>query len=457
MFDSGGGQRQSTYKRGSNADLVRAMKRDMLEGYDHITFNPETGRLQLLTEILYQKRTSMFMRDTPSATFQEPETAKQVLKEIASVYHIFQVPFSVVQVHKCPYKSKGADHGEHEGWLHELAWSRAEKMKQELVKLGVPAEAVTAKAEIVSKTVIMQYCDFSMSFNHIAVNATSGVVSVDAGFEWEKRLYSRDHQDIPSAEFTNKEQVQEVLLEVIKLIKFYDCDMDVVIHKSYHKVFDDEHKQWLDELLDNRAERIKDELVDLGIKDSQVGSRVEQVEQDGAGIHFEIIHRTMGRTRTISGPKGPDHVLEVEGSGLNEFNGRYKPCGEACGKTKYRHERGSRETICFNHDNYWYMCYNHMPSKAIYKCRELAGLEQWKPTHSDHTGLVPIVKVVKLHDGVSTQRTDRTERTEVGLSDTGEDQSGSEASGSLSQGQSRSPVARQGSGGRLSVSFATDS
>jgi hypothetical protein len=243
-----------------------------------------------------------------------------------------------------------------------------------------------------------------MQFKHISFDTTSSKLTLKTELAWEKRLYSRDQQDIPDAQFADAQVAQNVLSEVAKVVTFYSSDLDVVIHKIYNSAFDDEHKHWLDELLDNRAEKVKDTLVEFGLVGEKVETRAEAIEEgvesEGLGVHFEII-REMRATSTAGRPRGPDHVLEVQGCGSPDFNGRFKPAGILNGETKYRHINGGKQTIAKGVDGVWYMCMNHDPKQGLYKSRDLSGPEPWKHCATTNTGLEPVVKWIQLHDGGS--------------------------------------------------------
>mmetsp|Transcript_64550 Transcript_64550/g.167817 ORF Transcript_64550/g.167817 Transcript_64550/m.167817 type:complete len:592 (-) Transcript_64550:119-1894(-) len=413
-MDTGGGR---DTRRASSAEILRTLKREKIKGWEHITFNPETGRLNLVTEILFAKKASVYTKDNPSAEFEDPEVAEAVLQEIARLYAIFQMPFEVVQVHKKAYASKGVDGGVHEEWLQDLAMTRATRIIDELQSIGVPKAAMTPKVEMTERSVVMQYCNFTMSYNHIYFHSQSGTISLKTKVLWEKRLYSRDQQDIPDAQFAEPAVASKVFSEVMKIAKFYKSDVDVVFHKTYSNCFDDEHKQWLDELNDNRSEKVKDDLVEIGLPDEKVEARVDVVDgevEDGLAFHIEIVQDSgtaVGRkdtTASMAGPKGPDHVLEVNCCGNFDFNGTFKPCGMHNEQVKYRHTGGGKPTITYGADGFWYMCVNHDTRTGVYKCRELAGSEAWKHCTTNNSGLLPIVKKVVLHNGAPTLRSSRT-------------------------------------------------
>jgi len=313
----------------------------------------------------------------------------------------------VVQVHKKnPYKSSRGK-GDHDQYMQDLAMIRAVKIIEELQSLGVPADAMKPKVETTDRTTIMQYCQMDMAYKHIIYDSEAGKITLKKDFVWEKRLYSRDQQDIPDAQFQEPEVAKKVFAEVLKVIQFLSSDLDVVVHKTYTSCFDDEHKQWLDELLWNRAEKAKDELVEVGLEDEKVEARVEPVEEEGFGMHFEIVWG-MRATPSTGGPKGPDHMIEAQGSGVFEFNGRYKPAGNHNGEIKYRHMGGGKQTITNGGDTYWYMCINHDTNKGVYKSRDLFGTDPWKHCSTSNTGLCPVVKKIQVDNTSPTPKGSRT-------------------------------------------------
>jgi len=284
-----------------------------------------------------------------------------------------------------------------------LAMARANKMIEMLEELGIPKDAMTPKAEFTDRTTVMQVCQFNTAFECILFNYATRKITLKKDFEWEKRLYSRDQQDFPDAQFQEPEAGKKVLQEVAKIALFYGDDLDVVVHKTYTTSFNDEHKQWLDELLWNRAEKGKEELVDLGIENEKVESRVEDVEEEAEsfGMHFEL---KLNREETKVSPKWPDHIIEVVGAGVYEFNGRYKPAGMTNGETKYRHLGGGKETIALGQDGIWYMCINHDYKQGVYKTRDIDNGEPWKHVNTGATGLCPVVSFIEIPDGAPTPK-----------------------------------------------------
>jgi hypothetical protein len=381
---------------------MRAIQADKLDHWEHITFNPESGKLQIITEVLFKKSKADYHGDPPPAEFFDVETARAVLGEIASLYKIFRMPFQMCQMHKKPYTSKGTAANNHEAWLLDLAMTRAQKMIDELAHLGVPVDAMKPGVEFTERTTVMQYCQMQVKFKHISFDSNSKKIGLKTGVAWQKRLYSRDQQDIPDAQFAEPETARKILSEVAKIVKFYGNDLDVVIHTTFSAAYDDEHKQWLDELLDNRADRVKDELVGLGLEDEKIQTRVDSIEDgqeaEGLGLHFQLIQE-MRATSTTGLPKGPDHVLDVQSCGVYDFNGRYKPAGTNNGETKYRHMSGGKHTVTRGNDGFWYLCMNHDTKQGVYKCRDLCGPEPWKHCSTGGSGLVPEIKRIQLHDG----------------------------------------------------------
>ena len=142
------------------------------EGWQHITFNPESGRLNLTTELKFAKTNKLYNEGMPATTeFEDEDEAQEVLKEIVAIYKTFRVKFDVVQVHK----------GDHEEWLINLAKVRAKKLRSALEALGVPKDMMSMKVEIVDRTAVMQYCRFQMSTADVGQeSADEGEMSDDA-------------------------------------------------------------------------------------------------------------------------------------------------------------------------------------------------------------------------------------------------------------------------------------
>mmetsp|Transcript_21044 Transcript_21044/g.45579 ORF Transcript_21044/g.45579 Transcript_21044/m.45579 type:complete len:642 (-) Transcript_21044:194-2119(-) len=411
QLDEGGVRRMSSQKRASNASLLMALKKEKTDGWKHITFNPETGRLNLLTELAFQKTPDLYTKSKPSAEWMEPDLAKEVLSEVVKVWEIFKFDLDVVQVHKTPPPVEGVNASEHEEWLITLAKSRAKKLKEELGNLGIPRENMSAKVEKVDGSAVMQYCQFSMKWQHIRFSSQHMIVTTKKDVAWEKRLYSYERHDAPEATFADPELAKGVCKEVITISKYYNCDVEVVIHNTQtKKAVDDEHKYWINDLFENRAEKFKDELVDSGLEDSKADCAVINEEElqaleydipkDGsAGCHF-VLHTEDRSDSAANGQSGddrglPDHQVEVTGAGPFEFNGIYRPAGMLNDKPKYRHEKGGKPTICFHKDGFWYLCFNHNIKQSFYKSRDLDGPEPYKHTITDNSGLIPMVKVLQ--------------------------------------------------------------
>jgi len=406
-LDEGGVRRASSHKRASNVALVLALSKDKAEGWQHITFNPETGKLNLSTELKFAKGDELYEESmSTTAEFEDEEVANEVLAEIVKLYKIFKVKFDVVQVHKSPYKNPAEN--EHEEWLLNLAKARAKKLRNSLMDLGVPKDMMSAKVEAVDRTVVMQYCVFKMDWKHIHVNAEALTITPKVEIRFEKKAYAKDYRDDTDATLEEPILARAALKEVALVATYYGYDIDICVHNPKgNKGMDEDHQVWLDEVFENRADKLTELLIDYGVQDAKIDKRViDASEHDEVlmcrtacmGVHFELARdRTEGFLDQKNGEKIEDHILQVVGAGHEEFNGDYKPVGTQNGKVKYRHETDGPPCIAYNkEDNNWYMCNNFVLEDSIYKCRVLDGPLPWKHVDPDEHGRIPEVAIIEV-------------------------------------------------------------
>lgn len=111
-------------------DLQKALHIIELRGNVQVNF--DTGDVKLLRPISFQPRTT---KDTPVATFTQPEIANSICQDLAEVMKLFDCPIEV-EGH-----TKG---GEGEFW-QTLANERARVVVQKMVEFGAPANKITSR------------------------------------------------------------------------------------------------------------------------------------------------------------------------------------------------------------------------------------------------------------------------------------------------------------------------
>jgi len=379
-----------------------------IKGWDFTTFNAETGRLRIVKEVAFERRKSMYQAEAPVAEFADPDEAEGILSEVLMIWQIFKVPIEVVQAHKQGYAVKGIDGGEHEEWLQKLAVARTLKLVDALADLGIPRDMMTPQVHIIEASSCMQYVDFALDFKFISFSHLAGVIDFIKELRFQKRAFSKDGIDAPTAQFAAQDTARAMLVEVYKVWSVYKCDMDIVVHRPPRDwAGDDEHDVWYEELLTNRGRIVAQELVAMGIPEGRLNTQIGVGEgpDRGAGMHFELLREMRTPAAAGSPPEPAPEMLLVDGCAPFEFNGRYKPAGTANGKPKYRHEKGGKETITCGADGVWYLCYNHDIKRGFFKSNDLGGSERWTPVQTGaDNALLPVVVFAPKEEVPSTRR-----------------------------------------------------
>lgn len=415
LDDGAGGKRNSFQRRPSGDILAKTLVKERLDNYEHITFNPQSGRLNFVSNIVFQKADHVYSSKKPTSEFDDVFKAQEILDEIVRVYKIFQKPFDVVQVHKSPYQSVAkTDVGEHEDWLVSLAKARAKKMKAELVRLGVPPGMASAKVEKVSGSAIMQYCQFHLKFVGIVYDADDQVATVINNFEWEPRSYSIDNPQEPNGFIASGLTVKHIVVEVSQMAAFYGRDVEIVVHMTEQLTGMDLPKQmWTRAKYEHRADMFEEALIEVKKEPGrQVFTRIVDADEIAAlglksavaeiGVHFSFVDgsiRKGGRSESHD-----NHVLIENSTGggkqRNAFNGKFFPTVPSTqGLPRYRMDGGGSKTITLSSDGFWYLGHNHDISTARFRCTDLEGAETWRDlSTSSTTPEIPVSSVVKREE-----------------------------------------------------------
>jgi len=283
-----------------------------------LNFNAETGRMTCKEDITYERKVwgkTPQTRDDPIAVFSSEKLAMETLREVAALYKLWQVPLTIftsqmVATPGSPTKGGGSSMGGNsrgsfsssggsfdgmgrkstdkespmEAWMKGMARNRSELCKKALINFGVPESMIRTK--LVPEQPENQYFVLDVKYKHVDFNGNTGEIALKSNVHFEKRAWSPKKHDAPTAEFLQPQAMYSMLAEVAKICLMYHKPVAIVHAKNHlsQGSINSDHEEWLGKLSEARAEKVKDELVKLGVPERLLSIKVESTESLGAGI-----------------------------------------------------------------------------------------------------------------------------------------------------------------------------
>jgi len=166
-----------------------------------IHFDTRSGRIEVLQgydfKFAGRRWVSQDQHDPPSGELDDCEAASEVLQDLAAVLKIHPEHAELVrQKPQTGVRGSGKMGPEHSKWWHDLAYNRAECIKDELIRLGVPEHQMTVRIEEADKG------DFyiQMRVSEVGQQQCTGVSLadkvVDSGPDGDKGLGAAHAQEV---------------------------------------------------------------------------------------------------------------------------------------------------------------------------------------------------------------------------------------------------------------------
>mmetsp|Transcript_28898 Transcript_28898/g.61531 ORF Transcript_28898/g.61531 Transcript_28898/m.61531 type:complete len:721 (-) Transcript_28898:72-2234(-) len=175
-----------------------------------------------------------------------------------------------------------------EDWVRVLDSNRCELFKAEFVKLGVPEEFV--EVQTTKGQSELQVFQLGIKHRHIAFSAAAGRIDFKTPVTFKRRRFNTRMSvaSVPNAEFDKPPVAAAVLGEAAKLCKLYRRPVKVVhlLNVGRHDTTSSAHAQWMEDVIHRRADKLKEELVRLGVPEKLVTARVMSSEDEEAEQGF---------------------------------------------------------------------------------------------------------------------------------------------------------------------------
>lgn len=134
---------QAVLDKQRREELVKKIQ--TIEARGNAVFDPSENKIVVSGKLKFKDRYyGVARQDEPTAEFEYPAGARACLADVAEIWMVYQVRSEVVSVRK--NIQGGRPNPKKDAWEEALALNRAQLIRSELVKLGVPQDLVAARA-----------------------------------------------------------------------------------------------------------------------------------------------------------------------------------------------------------------------------------------------------------------------------------------------------------------------
>jgi len=126
------------------APLFTKEQLDRIRNFRHVELRLESWRVNLKTDLAFGTRHfGSDRQDPPTGDFKNLPNANEVLAELATLLQWYRGHAQVVRSR--PIRAGKAFNQDHESWLQQLAESRADLVRRELLQRGVPEDRLSVR------------------------------------------------------------------------------------------------------------------------------------------------------------------------------------------------------------------------------------------------------------------------------------------------------------------------